>query len=99
MYSDFRPSEMVSNLSSKVARAMYTLSFGKFKSKLIMKSREYDVDVIICSEAYTTKTCTRCGTENDVGVDEIYKCNKCKLVIGRDNGASRNIMMRNITYL
>ena len=54
-----------------------------------------DVKVIICTEEYTSKTCTKWGTINNVGSSEIYKCKSCKLILDRDINGTRNILIKN----
>ena len=92
----FKVSNMVKTLNSQVARKMYTLSYYEFKQKLINKCNEYDVELIIKDEHYTSKTCTCCGTlNNKLGGNEIFNCLNCKVSIGRDINGSRGIMLKN----
>jgi putative transposase len=98
----FDTQKMVSNgyLSSKVARKMYTLSFYLFKKRLLEKANNYRTKVIIKSEAYTSKTCTRCGEINNLlGSKKIFNCPKCNLVLDRDFNGARNILLKNFEYL
>ena len=83
--------------NSKLARSLYNLSNYKFLSKLEIKCKENDIELVIRPEYYTSKTCSRCGNLNyDLKIsDRIYNCIKCKLCIDRDINASRNIMLRN----
>jgi len=55
-----------------------------------------DTKLYIVSEAYTSKTCTRCGVLNNIGSNEIYHCKECDLVIDRDINGARNILLKNI---
>ncbi|KAJ3112443.1 hypothetical protein HDU96_004557 [Phlyctochytrium bullatum] len=48
--------------------------------------------VIVTSEAFTTKTCSRCGHHRTVGRARIYSCTKCKAVMDRDGNAAMNIL-------
>ena len=48
----------------------------------------------ICTEEFTSKTCTRCGQINEVGGSEIYKCSGCKLTLDRDINGARNIYLK-----
>lgn len=89
--------EMSMKFNSKLARSLYNLSYGKMMMKLKEKSEEYNVNLIVRPEYYTSKTCTRCGNIKQ-GLklsDRIYECERCKLVIDRDINAARNIMLRN----
>lgn len=89
--------EMGEKFKGKLARSLYNLSFCKFMTKLKVRCKEYDVEIITKEEYYTSKTCTRCGNIkwNLKLNDRIYKCEKCKLEIDRDINAARNIMLRN----
>jgi transposase len=48
------------------------------------------VTVTPVSEAYTTKTCTRCGHENDVGAAR-HVVSSLRLRVDRDIAGARNI--------
>ena len=54
-----------------------------------------NVKVIICNEAYTSKTCSNCGFINpELKGDKVYNCKICKLSIDRDINGARNILLR-----
>jgi putative transposase len=88
---------MAGKFNSKLARSLYNLSYYKFESKLKNRCNEYDIDLVIRPEYYTSKTCTKCGCiKHDLKLsDRIYKCKSCGLKIDRDVNASRNILLRN----
>jgi putative transposase len=50
--------------------------------------------VIRVHAAYTSQDCSRCGSRNDCGSNEIYTCAACGLVIDRDVNAANNILAR-----
>jgi putative transposase len=51
--------------------------------------------VVRLSEAYTSKTCGKCGhLHTELGGSKTYKCPKCKTQIPRDINGARNIMLR-----
>ena len=91
----FETSKMVKKLRSKVAREMLTWSHYRFKIFLMNKAEEYSCEVIEVNEAYTSQTCTRCGTLNDIGSKEVLRC-VCGLKIDRDRSGARNIFLKNI---
>ena len=95
----FETKKMVNSgkLHSRTVRSMYNLAFCEFKYKLKSKAKELNCLLVERSEAYTSKTCTRCGNIKHTlkTKDEIYSCSKCKLVIDRNYNAARNIMLRN----
>lgn len=84
-------------LSRDSKRELMSLQHYTFKQRL--KNSLYfqkDTKLYIVSEAYTSKTCTRCGVLNDVGSNEIYHCEECDLVIDRDINGARNILLKNL---
>ena len=52
--------------------------------------------LIICTEEYTSKTCSKCGEINEkLGGKKIFKCEKCQLQIDRDFNGAINILLKN----
>jgi len=86
-------------IGSKTARAMVTWSHFRFQTRLVNKACEYPwCRVVIVSEAYTSKTCGRCGVINDkLGGNKVFTCPSCGLVCDRDKHAARNILLRYLT--
>jgi putative transposase len=86
-------------IGSKSARAMATLSHYRFQDRLVNKTREYPwCQVVIVSEAYTSKTCGSCGKINDkLGSSKVFQCPSCGLTCDRDKHAARNILLRYLT--
>ena len=96
IHPPFETSKMVSNLHSKVARSMNTLSFYEFKIKLRRKCEEYNIELIEEDEHYTSKTCCNCGKlNNKLGSKKIFECLNCKMIMKRDIVGSRGIMLKN----
>lgn len=97
---EFETSRMIRRgqrrLRSKTARAMATWSHYRFRQRLQSKTREYPgCRVVLVDEAYTSKTCGRCGRLNDkLGGSKVFRCAGCGLVADRDLHAARNIMLR-----
>jgi len=85
-------------IGSRTARKMMAWSHYKFKERLQFKQQEYRWSkVIIVDEAYTSKTCTRCGKLNEqLRGNKIFKCNGCKLILDRDIGGARYLTEHNI---
>lgn len=95
----FETQKMVSEnkIDNRTSRSLMNLSYYKFLSKLKNRCKEYDIELVIRPEYYTSKTCTRCGNiKRDLKNADIYKCNICNLHIDRDTNGARNIMLRNI---
>ena len=75
--------------------AFNDLKFHQLKQRLFYKAHVYGKKVFLVPEHYTTKTCSCCGTMNDkIGSKEVFKCEKCLMVTGRDMNASKNMMMK-----
>jgi putative transposase len=102
----FNTSQMVyrkrRRINSKTAKAMLTWSHYGFKQHLLYKAScvtTHPCKVVVCSEAYTSKTCGRCGClHTTLGGNKHYHCQseKCRLSIDRDVNGARNILLRNI---
>ena len=84
-------------IRSKTARAMMTWAHYQFKQRLLFKRQEYPwCKVVICDEAYTSKTCGRCGAlHQKLGGNKTFKCPSCCLVLDRDVNGARNILLKN----
>jgi putative transposase len=94
---NFESQEIVKiNKNRKTRRNLLQQKHFKYKTKLISKCETYnDVEVFICTEEYTSKTCTNCGVLNNPGSLEIYKCESCNIIIDRDINGARNILLKN----
>lgn len=81
-------------LSSKVARAMLTMSHYSFDQRLKWASSRYAGRHIIdtTGEPGTSKTCCHCGHwKADLGGNKTYECARCGIRLDRDvNGAIGN---------
>ena len=67
-----------------------------FVNRLTCKAREYPgCNVIEVNESYTSMTCSSCGYQNkSLCNKDVFNCRSCKLNIGRDVNAAKNIMLR-----
>ena len=83
-------------INKSVARSLNALSHYAFKQHLIHACERTGVTLHIVDEAYTTKTCGKCGELNDVGSNKKYTCEHCHIVLDRDMNAARNIGIKNI---
>ena len=87
----------VRRIGSKTARAMLTWAHYRLKQRLIQKCASVGVRVHICTEEYTSKTCTCCGRiKNNLGGAKIYRCDCCHSMIDRDLNGARNIFLKNV---
>jgi putative transposase len=86
-------------IGSKTVRSMLTMSHYSFRMRLLSKAEEYggEVKVVLCNEAYTSKTCGACGELNDkLGSKKRFRCPRpeCRLRLDRDVNGARNILLR-----
>jgi len=88
----FETSQMLTKLRSKTARMMQTFSHYQFRQHLQSKCEEYSSNLVICNEAYTSKTCSYCGKIHNIGSKNILKCD-CG-TYDRDENAARGILLR-----
>ena len=100
IYPDFKISQMVkkSNLSRETKRLMYSFSFFKFKTLLKEACKWSNKQLYIVDESFTSKTCFRCGSLNDMKGGEIYRCSECNLICDRDILGATNIFLKNISF-
>jgi putative transposase len=99
IYPDFRPQGMLKNLSKENKRKLSSLSFFKFKERLIYKCKANKRTLIIMNESYTSRTCCNCGFLNNKNSLKTFKCHDCKYEIDRDINGARNIMIKVLTIL
>jgi IS605 OrfB family transposase len=97
---EFKVSQMIkkkNKLSRNTKRLMNMYSFYKFRERLQYKCNMYNKKLIIVDESYTSCTCGQCGKINQVKGNEVFECKHCGLVMDRDAGGSRNILIKNIS--
>lgn len=82
------------NKRDKTKAAIY--SHCAFFKRLEEKAREYpETTVIQVNESYTSMTCSECGNLHlNLKNKDTYSCQNCKVVLGRDLNAAKNIYMR-----
>ena len=98
LYGDIKSHNIVKkNKNKKLNQDFNDMKFYSFKQRLLYKSTCYNKLVIPVNEAYTTKTCSCCGTiNNNVGSSEIFNCTNCNKSVGRDVNAAKNILLKGI---
>jgi putative transposase len=89
----FESSQMVTKLRSKAARSMLSYAHFRFRSFLEAKGEEYSCKIRVVSEAYTSKTCSYCGTIHKIGSKKRLKCT-CGANVDRDFNGARGIYLR-----
>ncbi|MDK0931854.1 transposase, partial [Clostridium perfringens] len=88
---DLAVSNMMKN--KHLSKAIASQKFFEFKTKLMSKCKQNDVELRIVDRFYpSSKTCSQCGKiKKDLKLsNRIYKCN-CGLDIDRDLNASINL--------
>ena len=71
-------------------RLLGVFQFYKFKQRLIEKCKNTGTQLMLVDESYTSKTCTKLGS------NKVFVCKECKLTIDRDVNGARNICLKNI---
>lgn len=95
LLSEFNTSDMGSRHHSWLHRTM-THAHASFRRLLEEELARVGGKLIACTELLTSKTCTRCGNLHlSLGVESVYRCQRCNLVLDRDVNAARNIFLLN----
>lgn len=89
----FETSKMVTTLRSKTARSMMTWAHYRFAQTLEAMAERYGATVERVSEAYTSRTCSYCGTVHPKNSRKEMVC-ACGASVGRDANGARGIMLR-----
>ncbi len=79
------------------ARKMLTWGHFQFRRILTAKADRYGSKIHLCTEEYTSKTCTKCGRLNHrLGASKWFSCpyNNCTHACDRDLNAARNILLK-----
>jgi len=80
-------------LARSVRQKISQWSFYKQKEYLQYKAERVGIEVVEVSEAYTSKTCPRCGTLNKPA-NRNYSCANCNLACHRDIVGAYNILTK-----
>jgi len=80
-------------LARSVRQKISQWSFYKQKEYLQYKAERYGIEVVEVSEAYTSKTCPRCGAINRPA-NRNYSCANCNLQCHRDVVGAYNILTK-----
>ncbi|MGW0433373.1 RNA-guided endonuclease InsQ/TnpB family protein [Micromonospora sp. NPDC003197] len=89
---DFRPTFLA---RSTMARKAADAAIGAAKRELIDRGRRAGRKVVLVPPAYTTMTCSQCGTraKNRLGLGvRIFRCDTCGHTACRDRNAARTIL-------
>ena len=86
--------QLARRISNGAVRNLMTFAHAEFLTTLRQYAEPRGVHVITVGESYTTKTCTFCGHQNDVGARKTIVCSACQGKADRDYAGARNIAMR-----
>ncbi|AGK98635.1 RNA-guided endonuclease InsQ/TnpB family protein [Clostridium pasteurianum] len=89
---DLAVSNMMKN--RHLAKAVAGQKFYEFRTKLISKANQNNIEIRIVNRFYpSSKTCSCCGAyKKDLKIsDRVYKCDNCKTELDRDLNASINL--------
>ncbi len=95
----FETSQMVSRarrkIRSKTVRAMLSWAHYRFELFLDHQAKLTGSTVIKGSEAYSSKTCTKCGhIHQSLGGSKVFKCKSCGNTLPRDFNGALGFMLR-----
>lgn len=96
---DFKPKFLA---KSRMARKAADNAIATTKQELVSRAQRAGRTVVMVPPAYTTMTCSECGTraKSRLGLGErIFACHSCGLVLGRDRNAARTILAQGETLL
>ena len=100
------PRTLFNSTASKILTFNNFKNLNKKSKTLLSKYRHCEFldtlkkfkNTIEVNESYTSKTCSNCGyLHKNLSNKDIYDCESCKIKIGRDINASRNVMLRYFT--
>ncbi|HLD15264.1 MAG TPA: transposase [Candidatus Nanoarchaeia archaeon] len=86
------------NKGRKFNRKLNNFSYYKFNKYIEYKAKEKGVPVIFVNEAYTSKTCTVCGSIGS-RKGNWFSCNNCRYEDNADRNAAFNISKRGLSYM
>ena len=81
-------------IGKKTVSSMYTLAHYRFRQFIAHKARQRGVTLLLVGEAYTSRTCGRCGRMHEVGARKLFVCPYCGLTVDRDIAAARNVALK-----
>ena len=75
---------------------LHRIPFGKLVKMITYKAQERGIKVESVDEAYTSQTCSICGTRDKTSRKHrgLYACKHCGVVLNADVNGARNILFR-----
>lgn len=97
LYGDIKSHNIVKkSFNAQLNQGFNDLKFYKFKERLLYKASLFNKQVFLVNEAYTSQTCSFCGSINKPGTSKTYNCTNCSNTCDRDINASKNILIKGI---
>jgi putative transposase len=94
---DLKNVMLKSKLAKQINRKLMRWSYAKVVRKLEQICLERGIKLTKVSPAYTSQTCSNCGTiRAENRVNDTYTCNVCGTIIDADLNASVNILHRGV---
>ena len=100
----FNTKDMVKKENRKIGKitvkSMLLWSHFSLRQRLLEKAKQTHTTIIVTTEEYTSKTCSKCGIiDPKLGGSKTFKCKHCKWRIDRDFNGSVNILNKYLTKL
>lgn len=96
--SRFESQDLVRKNKNKTFRGdILSLKHYQFRTRLANKCKEIHcgAKLILCTEEYTSKTCSWCGWINHMlGSNKVFNCKTCGMRLDRDINGARNILIK-----
>lgn len=96
---DLKNVKLGSKFSKKFNNKLQRWSYSKVLDRLSMKCEEEGINFIRVNPAYTSQTCSKCGSvhkKSRIGL--FFKCIDCGYKLDADHNAAINILHRGISY-
>ena len=88
-------SKLVRRLNTKTVRSMLGMGHYAFRQRLCQVAERRGVNILLCTEEYTSKTCSCCGwIHHSLGGAKSFKCRECGSTIDRDLQGAFNIFLK-----
>jgi len=85
-------------IGKRTARGLQMLAFHRFEQRLLAMAKRHGCKVVICSEEWTSKTCSSCGHINmNLGGSLLFCCESCAFMADRDMIGALNILIKFVT--
>ena len=99
-YGDIKSHDIVSKKGSRKLHLTFnSLKFYQFKQRLAYKCHVQGKLFVPVNESYTSQTCSTCGQIKKPYLSRVFTCPVCKIKMGRDTNAAKNILLKGLMTL